>query len=164
MNAIRYIVLSAVLLCVSCRGDSEQDVPGMDQVLRIYIQDAQGVDLLDPDEELALFQVTLVDFDASTANLPVQASKKEDSLQGYYLEYIAGAERTLDSETGPERHYYSNMGIQLRETAQGEIDQDTLRLEYKFTPQLFSLERVFLNENLAFTRVEGKINSVIIKK
>lgn len=164
MNVKKYLFLLVfILLAASCR-QGEDDVQAIDQVLRIYVQDEAGNDLLDKEEETSLFSVNLVDLDASTANVPVSAMKKKDSLKGYYYEYISGAVRTLESEDAEAQSYYSTLGIRFQNELDSEIDQDTLRFDYKLTPRLFSLEQVWLNQDLVFTRDVNKQNELVIKR
>lgn len=164
MNVKKFhFLLVFFLLMASCRQD-EDSVQVIDQVLRIYVQDQTGNDLLAPEAESSLFSVNLVDLDANTANVPVRAMKKLDSVKGYYFEYVSGAVRTLESEDSETENYYSTMGIRFQDQAESEIDQDTLRLDYKLTPSLFSLEEVWLNQNLVFKKEANKQNELVIKR
>ncbi len=151
------------LLAASCRQE-EESVQVIDQVLRIYVQDEAGNDLLDSKAEVSLYSVNLVDLDATTANVPVSAMKKLDSVKGYYYEYVSGAVRTLKSEDSEVQNYYSTMGIRFQDEAESEIDQDTLRIDYKLSPRLFSLEEVWLNQNLVFKKELNKQNELVIKR
>jgi hypothetical protein len=65
------IILSAIVLLFSCRGDGD-DVQTIDQVLRLYVKNSTGQDLLNSKIPGSYSSVTLLDqLDEITANKPI---------------------------------------------------------------------------------------------
>lgn len=162
---MRYLIFfTGFLGLFGCRGDQVTGA-NMDQVLHFYVSDAAGVDLLNTANSAAYNSVVLYDSDALRDGVTVSASKKTDSEGRYYLEYVAGATRTLQSgSTAGERIYVSNMMVRYVTSASTEIEEDALRLEYEWTSQWFRIKRVFYKGTLVFEKVEGQPNVIRIVK
>ena len=60
------IILSAIILLFSCRGD-DNDYQVIDQVLNLYVKSQDGQDLLDSEVEGSYSSVTLLDLLSETA-------------------------------------------------------------------------------------------------
>lgn len=160
----RTLLMLSVLLVLSCRGDEEYGGQKIDQVLRIYLENDLGEDLLDPSREPAPYGVSFIDLEAVRAGATVSAQKKEDSIKGNYLEYIAGATRVLESESGEEKTYRSSLQM-ITQAAQSAPEQiDTLTLRYHSTPRDFALSEVLLGQSVLFSKSGQEINEIVIKK
>ncbi len=58
------------------------------------------------------------------------------------------------------------MIIRLSKTVDEEtvVDDDTIKIEYNWTPSLFQLSKLWYNKELKFTKVQGQPNIVTIVK
>jgi hypothetical protein len=158
----------ALLTLVCCRGDEDDDIQTIDQVLNLYIHNSAGQDLLNSKIEGSYTSISLVDLLDETALKPISGySLVKDADTVTYLDYPAGAIRLLRDSIGPEEKiYYSNFIIQLSTTKNSvtTTDPDTIRIEYKWTPSLFQISKLWYNDELKFTKVQGQRNVVKIVK
>jgi len=164
------IILATVVLLFSCRGDNEDDVQIIDQVLMMYVKSStNGQDLLNPKIKNSYSNVTLLDLlDPVVAQKPISDQtfpKDADTI--VYMDYAAGAIRLkIDSQSNEsEQTYYSKFLIKFSvKDAVLPDDYDTIRIEYKSTPSLFQISNLWYNDKLKFTKVPGKRNIVTIVK
>ncbi|WP_379966558.1 hypothetical protein [Epilithonimonas sp. UC225_85] len=162
------IILSAVILLFSCQRD-EDEIQAIDQVLKLYMHNADGQDLLNSKIPGSYSTPTLLD---------LLGEENEQAVSGYtfpkdadtvvYMDYPAGAIRLLrDSSISPEQKtYYSRFIIRLPKTINNVVvnDDDTIEIEYNWTPSLFQLSKLWYNKELKFTKIQGQPNIVRIVK
>ncbi|RRQ47060.1 hypothetical protein [Chryseobacterium sp. SC28] len=163
------IFLLAIVLLFSCQND-DGDTQSIDQVLRLYMRSSTtGQDLLNPKIEGSYSTPVLLD---------LLGERDLQSISGYsflkdadtvvYLEYVAGAVRlkidSLSDDT--EQTYYSKFIIRLPKTVNTLVvnDDDTIKIEYKNSPSLFQISKLWYNDELKFTKVPGQPNTVKIVK
>jgi len=164
------IILATVVLLFSCRGDNEDDVQIIDQVLMMYVKSsANGQDLLNPKIKNSYSNVTLLDLlDPIVAQKPISGQtfpKDADTI--VYMDYAAGAIRQLKDSISPElKTYKSRFIIRYSKTVNSQVvnDDDIIELEYKWTPSLFQLSKLWYDNELKFTKVPGQRNIITIVK
>ncbi|WP_374445784.1 hypothetical protein [Epilithonimonas sp.] len=161
------IILAAIILLFSCRGD-DNDYQVIDQVLNLYVRNQYGQDLLDSKLEGSYSSVTLLDLLSETALTSVSGSSLQKDVKNItYLDYAGGATRLLkDSISAEQKTYYSRFVIRYSKTVDTQVinDDDTIEIEYKWTPSLFELSKLWYNNELKFTKVSGQPNIVTIVK
>lgn len=161
------IILSAIILLLSCRGDGE-DTQVIDQVLNLYMKNSAGQDLLNYKIKGSYSSVTLLDLLADTDLKSFSGySLVKDADTVTYLDYPAGAIRLLKDSISPEQKtYYSKFVIRLSKTENSSAitDDDTIRIEYTWTPSLFQISKLYYNDELKFTKTQGLRNVVTIVK
>lgn len=168
------IILAAVVLLLSCRGDNEGDGQVIDQVLMLYVKSAaNGQDLLNSKIDGSYSAVALLDrLDPTTANKPITGQTfPKDADTVVYMDYPAGAIRLLkDTVTSDpeEKIYYSNFLIRyskvVNEVTDIDYRVDTIRIEYSWKPTIFQISKLWYNDELKFTKVPGQRNIVEIIK
>lgn len=166
------IILTAVVLLFSCRGDNEDDVQVIDQVLMLYVKSATNdQDLLNSKIDGSYSSVALLDLlDETTANKPITGQTfPKDADTVVYMDYPAGAIRLLKDSITPElKTYYSNFIIRyskkVNDVVVTDFDSDTILIEYNWTPSLFQISKLWYNNELKFTKVPGQRNVVQIVK
>jgi hypothetical protein len=160
------ILISSILLLFSCQRD-EGEIQDIDQVLKLYMENAGGQDLLNNKIPGSFTNVSLLDILSVKDQLPISGySLLKDSDTATYLDYPAGAIRLkLDSLSNDnEQIYYSQFIIRLTEKDVLIPDDDTIKIEYSSTASLFQISRLWYNGVLKFTKVKGKPNTVKIVK
>ena len=163
MKFIQLFILSLVLF--SCRGESESDIQKIDQILKIYIKDASGKDLLNKAKDSTFYSIEFKDLGALQDRVSVRTSLKVDKDSVYYHEYIAGATRTLeDGGTDTNKTYKSDIAVQYKTSTTSEIVEDRMLIFYDWTPQIFQIKSVFYNDSSIFQKEEGKENIITIVK
>ncbi len=159
------IFLSAIILLFSCRAD-EEDTQVIDQVINLYLKNSSGQDLLNSNITGSYSSTTLFDLLGETELESISGYsllKDEDTV--VYLDYPAGAIRLLKDSVSPEQKtYYSKFVIQLYKEENSVTDNDTIEIEYNWTPSLFQISKLWYNEELKFTKVPGQRNVVTIVK
>lgn len=164
---IAIIIFFAIILLFSCKRDDE-DVQMIDQILDLYIKNSTGQDLLNSKLEGSYSTPVLLDLLGETDLQNISGYvllKNSDTIN--YLEYTAGAIRLLKDSVSPQQKtYYSNFVIRLSKTENEQtiVDDDTIRIEYDWTPALFQLSKLYYNNQLKFTKISGKPNIVTIVK
>lgn len=163
------IILTAVVLLFSCRGD-EEDVQTIDQVLMLYVRSAtNNQDLLNSKIDGSYSTVALLDqLDETTANKPITGySLLKDADTVVYMDYAAGAVRELKDSISPElKTYRSRFIIRYSKTVNSQTvnDDDIIEIEYNWTPSLFQISKLWYDNELKFTKVPGQRNVVQIVK
>lgn len=162
-------ILSAILLLFSCQRD-EAETQTIDQVLQLYMKSSTNQDLLNSRIPGSFNNVTLLDILGVRDLIPVSGFtllKDSDTLT--YLDYPAGAIRLkIDSLSNEnEETYYSQFVIRLSRPSNSTtpfVDDDTIKIEYKSTPSLFQISKLWYNGDLKFTKIQGEPNIVTIVK
>lgn len=153
---------------ISCRGN-EADVQQIDQVVNLYFKDASGKDLLNTKLSGTYNTVKLLDLNGLTDQVPISSfSLKKDMDTVNYIDYASGAKRLLQDSLSPKnKTYRSDFIISLTKN----IDplntitiQDTIKIEYTWTPALFQISKFYYNKKLRFTKVPGQPNIITIIK
>ena len=161
------IIVTALVLLCACQRD-EEDIQVIDQVLKMYVHNSAGQDLLNNRIKDSYSSVSLLDLLGETALVPVSGfSLIKDSDTVTYLDYAAGAVRLKRDSIGPElKTYYSKFIIRYSKTVNSQTvtDDDTIEIDYKWTPSLFELSSLKYNNQLKFTKVSGQPNVVKIVK
>lgn len=161
------IILSALIVLFSCQRD-ETEIQTIDQVLKLYMQNTAGQDLLNSRIKGSYSTVILQDL---LGQKDLQAitgySFPKDADTVVYMDYPAGAIRLkVDSLSNDNvQTYYSRFVIRLTKTdAVPPDDFDTIKIEYKSTASLFQISKLWYNNELKFTKVLGQPNIVKIIK
>jgi len=160
-------LMLAVLTLVCCQRD-EEETQVIDQVLKLYMQNSAGQDLLNPKIEGSYSTPTLLDLLGEKDLQPISGytfPKDVDTI--VYMDYAAGAVRRLrDSVSPAQKTYYSKFVIRLPKTVDGVVvnDNDTIEIEYNWTPSLFQISKLWYNDKLKFTKVLGQPNIITIVK
>ncbi|SHK10374.1 hypothetical protein [Epilithonimonas mollis] len=161
------IILTAIVLLFSCRGDGN-DFQVIDQVLKLYVRSANNPDLLNNQIDGSYSSVVLYDLLNPTALTIVPGTsllKDADAIT--YLDYTAGAIRQLKDSISPElKTYKSRFIIRYSKTVNSEVvnDDDIIEIEYRWTPSLFELSKLSYDNEVKFTKVPGQPNIVRIVK
>ncbi|PWN66915.1 hypothetical protein C1631_019550 [Chryseobacterium phosphatilyticum] len=157
------IVLGALL---SCKSDDES-LQRIDQVLNIYMKSNTNPDLLNSKKTGSFTSYfandSLGDRNVSPVTIPLRM--RPDST--FYMEYIAGAKRKRRDSTGPDNpgtgnSYYSVMALGLIKRVNDKPDTiiDRLRIEYRKTPTVFQVSKVYYNDVLQFSKEADQPNSI----
>lgn len=168
MMKLRFsIIVSTFIVLISCRGDQE-DFQVIDQVLKMYVKSVSNQDLLNNKIPGSYSSVSLLDLLSETALTPVSGfSLLKDSDTITYLDYAAGATRLLKDSISPElKTYRSRFIIRYSKTSNSQTvnDDGIIEIEYKWTPSVFELSKLWYDNELKFTKVTGQPNIVTIVK
>ena len=162
-------ILSTIFLLFSCQRD-EAETQTIDQVLTLYMKNAAGQDLLNSKIDGSYTSVSLFDILGVRDLMPISGYnllKDVDTIT--YLDYPAGAIRLkIDSLSNEnEETYFSRFVIRLSRPSNSTtplVDDDTIKIEYKSTPSLFQISKLWYNGDLKFTKIQGEPNIVTIVK
>lgn len=160
------LFIFSLLTLLACRSDDDV-VQEIDQILNIYIKNDAGQDLLNPKLDAHYTNVALLDLLATTDQKPVSSSIIMDKDSVRYVEYVAGATRLIkDSINENSKSYYSSMIMRLTKIVDKApvIDDDTIRIEYNWTPQKFEVSKMWHSDQLVFTKSDTQPNIVNIVK
>jgi len=156
------------MLLFSCRGEDESDLQKIDQVINVYLHDNSGVDLLNTNIKGGYTTVSGQDLNADKALQEISGfSVKKDKDTIAYIDYVAGAKKILlDSISPVQKRYQSDFYLNLSKIINKETvtDTDTVKVEYNWTPTLFQVSKIWYNQKLVFTKVEGQSNIIKIVK
>ena len=164
MKLNNLLLLLLLLGLPACRGEGDT-VQQIDQVLKIYVKNATGKDLLKKDSPEAYYSVELKDLGALRDRVSLSVTQKTDTDLVDYKEYIAGAIRTL--QTGGNemiKIYKSDIAVQFKTTASAEIQEDVMRIYYEWTPERFQIKSIIYNNVPIFQKIDGQPNSITIVK
>jgi hypothetical protein len=168
MKFSRLIILGILIFLSSCRGEDESDLQKIDQVLNIYIKNAAGKDLLNTNIPGGFTAVRAQDLNADRALQEITGiSVKKDQDTIAYVDYATGAVRILKDSISPsQKTYQSDFYINLSKIVNKETvtDVDTVKVEYNWSPNLFQVSKVWYNNKLSFSKVEGQPNIIHIVK
>ena len=158
-----------IIFCafLSCRtGDDE--LQRIDQILNIYMKNKSGRDLFHKKNDSTYFTYSLNDVNGVADLAPVNSTLKATSDSTLFIEYIAGAKRVgIDTLNPDNKIYQSEITIslikRLNNTILDTINED-LKIEYRMTPSVFEVSKVYYNDTLRFTKQDGSPNVVTIVK
>ncbi len=164
---IKLLLFLSLFLFLSCRND-EDDAQKIDQVINIYMHNADGVDLLNTRIKGGYTSVSGQDLNADRALQTISGfSVKKDKDTVAYIDYVAGATKLLkDSISSAEKRYQSDFYLNLSKTVDKNtvIDTDTVKIEYNWSPAVFQVSKIWYNQKLVFTKAEGQPNIIKIVK
>ena len=164
---IKLLLFLSLFLFLSCRND-EDDAQKIDQVINIYMHNADGVDLLNTRIKGGYTSVSGQDLNADRALQTISGfSVKKDKDTVAYIDYVAGATKLLkDSISSAEKRYQSDFYLNLSKTVDKNtvIDTDTVKIEYNWSPAVFQVSKIWYNQKLVFTKAEGQPNIIQIVK
>ena len=150
---------------LSCRNDDDT-VQKIDQVIHIYI-DSAGQDLLNTNIKGGYTNAKMNDVYGLTDTAPVNFSPKKDTDTINYIEYIAGARRIGIDSSGSSKIYESKIALSftknLTDSTSATIN-DTMTVQYRLTPEIFQVSKIWYNSVLQFTKVAEEPNIVKIQK
>ena len=165
MKNVFFTLLMVFFALISCRND-ESDVQKIDQIIHLYI-DSAGQDMLNSNILGSYVSVQGNDEYGLVDSAPVNFSNKKDADTVNYLEYLAGARRIGIDSVGEQKIYESKIALILTKritNTTNAIINDTLTIQYTSTPTLFQVSKIYYNNILKFTKVEGEPNIVKITK
>lgn len=158
-----------VIFCafLGCKTDDD-DVQRIDQILNIYMKNGAGRDLLNNKKDSTYFTYSMNDVNGIKDLAPVNSSLKATADSTLFIEYIAGARRIgLDSLNPDNKIYHSVITVSLIKRLNNTIldtINDRLEIQYRMTPTVFEVSRVYYNDTLRFTKQDGTPNVVTIVK
>jgi len=168
MNIRTLLFFIITMLLFSCRGEDESDLQKIDQVINVYLHDNSGVDLLNTNIKGGYTTVSGQDLNADKALQEISGfSVKKDKDTIAYIDYVAGAKKILlDSISPVQKRYQSDFYLNLSKSINKKTvtDTDTVKVEYNWTPTLFQVSKIWYNQKLVFTKVEGQSNIIKIVK
>lgn len=163
MKRILFTIFTLIIIA-NCRGEHSENTQKINQVLHIYIRDASEVDLLNTKIKNAYQKIEMFDIGGERAEIAVPFTLKTDLNSISYLEYAAGATRKLTDSTNQQVKYYqSDIVLKLKKN-NNLIEQDTLKLLYEWTPNIFQLKEVNSNRKNIFIKKEKQTNIISIVK
>lgn len=163
-----FTFLIAIFLLLSCQRD-EVETQAIDQVLTLYMKSATNPDLLNSKIPGSFTSVRLLDNLGERDLIPISGySLVKDADTLTYIDYPAGAIRLkIDSlSNDDEQTYYSQFVLELTRTENSIVRtyNDIIKIEYKSTPSLFQISKLWYNGLLTFTKTQGQPNIVTIVK
>ncbi|WP_294303305.1 hypothetical protein [uncultured Chryseobacterium sp.] len=167
MRNIVFGILVVFFAVLSCR-TGDEDLQKIDQILDIYMKNGSGRDLLHQKKDQTYFTYSMNDVFGIKDISPVSSSLRATADSTLFIEYIAGARRIgVDTLDPNNKTYRSLIAIslvkRLNNTIQDTIN-DTMRIEYRMTPSVFEVSKVYYNDTLRFTKTAGSPNVVTIVK
>ena len=165
MKNIFFFFLLFSFALLSCRND-EDAVQKIDQVIRLYI-DSAGQDMLNANIKGGYSNMRMNDVYGLTDSAPVNFSPKKDQDTVSYIEYIAGARRIGIDSAGNSKTYESRIALSYSKSLTDStttVVNDTMTVQYTFTPELFQVSKIWYNNVLQFTKVADEPNIVKIQK
>lgn len=168
MKNIFFALMIFGLLFISCRGN-EDSLQQIDQIVNLYIKDAAGKDLLNNKLAGTYNSVKLLDLNGLTDQVPISSFSLKKNLDTVnYIDYDSGAKRILQDSLSPvSKTYRSDFIVSLTkniDSANTITTQDTVKIEYSWTPTLFQISKFYYNRKLVFTKVPDQPNIITIIK
>ena len=163
LSVLLFMTISSM---IACRTD-DAPIQEIDQTLEIFV-DSAGIDMLNKNLPLAYQSVAWNDINGLTDNTPVSYNllKTTDTIN--YLQYIAGAKRILiDSSNLDKKLYQSKIALKFSKTTPNSavyIVNDTMIINYSFSPERFQIDNVIYNSTQIFTKSVSGENKVKINK
>lgn len=165
MKNVLFLSLVFSFLSLSCRGD-EEALQKIDQIIRLYIDSARQ-DMLNTNIKGGYSNIRMNDVYGLTDSAPVNFSFKKDVDTVSYIEYLAGARRIGVDSTGTSKTYESKIALIMSRTLPNSataVVNDTMTIQYSYTPELFQVSKIWYNNVLRFTKVADEPNIVKIQK
>ncbi|WP_294285801.1 hypothetical protein [uncultured Chryseobacterium sp.] len=167
MRNIVFGILVVFLAVLSCR-TGDDDLQQIDQILNIYMKNGAGRDLFHQKKDQSYFTYSMNDVNGIKDLAPVSSTLRATADSTLFIEYIAGARRigvdTLDPNNKTYRSVIALSLIKRLNTTIQDTINDTLRIEYRMTPSVFEVSKVYYNDTLRFTKSPGASNVVTIVK
>lgn len=169
MKNVVFGILVVLFALLSCKREDDDSIQKIDQILDLYMKNSTGQDLLNGKKAGSFSSYAVNDIFGDADNSPVSIPLKMTSDSLFYMEYITGAKRVLDSSysnNGDEKIYHSKLAFSLRRTVNNVADtvNDILEIQYRLTPTVFEVSKVYYNDTLRFTKQPGGPNVVTIVK
>lgn len=140
------IFISVVFSC----NREEMSIPKIEQVIRMYVKDTAGSDLLNSELPGSFTSVKFFDLKDVYDQTPVNTfNARQDNSGITFLEYTAGAKRILvDSVSPAQKTFLSEMAVVFTKSVNGQpvVETDTLSIEYSWTPELFTVSQIRYNK------------------
>lgn len=165
MKNLFFTLLMVFFALISCRND-ESNLQKIDQIIHLYI-DSAGQDMLNSNIPGSYVSVQGNDMYGLLDNAPVNFSNRKDADTVNYLEYLAGARRIGIDAVGDVKNYESKIALILTKKVNNTtnaVTKDLLTIQYSSTPTSFQVSKVYYNNILKFTKVEGEPNIIKITK
>lgn len=168
MKNIIFGILIIFFALISCKSDDDS-LQKIDQIFDLYMKNSAGQDLLNSKKTGSFISYSVNDVFGDKDISPVVTTLKMTPDSLFYIEYLAGAKRVLDSTYSPdaaERIYHSKMTLSLVKKVNNVNDTitDVLQIDYRFTPTVFEVSKVYYNNQLKFTKQPNIPNVVTIIK
>lgn len=156
------------LFGAACKRDDDVH-QNIDQTINLYFQDANGGDLIIPNDPVGYAgRITFIDNLADRNNTAVSGiTPGVDDAKKNYMQYIAGATRRgLADSTATRKTYESQILINYNKRPDDTkvMAQDVLDISYSWTPTLFSVSSIKLNGNVVFNGSSGQQKNIPITK
>ena len=165
MKNLFFFSVIAFFEFLSCRND-EETVQKIDQIIQLYI-DSADQDMLNTNIKGGYTNARMNDVYGLTDTAPVNFSPKKDTDTINYIEYIAGARRIGVDSSGSSKIYESKIALSftknLTDSTSATIN-DTMTVQYRLTPEIFQVSKIWYNDVLQFTKVADEPNIVKIRK
>jgi len=168
---MRNIIFGFVIIFfafLSCRSGDDEEIRKIDQILNIYMKNDLGRDLFHKKNDTTYFTYFMTDVNGVADNTPVSSSLKATADSTLYIEYLAGAKRVgLDTIDPNNKTYHSVITLSLVKRLNNTIldtINDRLEIQYRMTPSVFEVSKVYYNDTLRFTKQPGGLNVVTIVK
>lgn len=165
MKNVFFILMMGLFAFISCRNDGE-DIQQIDQVIQLYI-DSAGQDLLNSKLPGSYTEIKINDVYGLTDNAPINVSLKKNEDTVNYLEYVAEARRIIVDSTSTFKIYESKLALTLTKKINDStkmVTNDTMKIQYQSSPELFQVSKIWYNEVLKFTKTDALLNVVEISK
>ena len=165
MKNLVFLTMIVFFGFLSCRSD-EDSVQKIDQVINLYI-DSLGQDMLNVKLPGSYISSSMNDVYGLTDNTPVSFTLKKDADTVNYIEYLAGAKRIGIDSSESSKTYESKIELLLTKQINDSVratTKDMVRIQYLSTPTLFQVSKIWYNDVLQFTKVDGQPNTVKIVK
>ncbi|MDR6406226.1 MULTISPECIES: hypothetical protein [Chryseobacterium] len=159
-----------VVFCafLSCRNGDDEDLQKIDQIINIYMKNDAGRDLFHKKKDTTYFTYSMNDVNGDKDIAPVSSSLKATSDSTLFIEYIAGAKRVgLDTLDPNNKTYHSVITVSLLKHLNNTVIDtisEELEIQYRWTPSVFEVSKVYYNDTLRFTKTPGSSNVVTIVK
>ena len=150
---------------LSCRGNDEE-IQQIDQIIHLYI-DSAGRDMLNAEIPGSYVQTAINDAFGLTDYAPVSFSLLQDRDSAKFIEYVAVARRIAVDSSSNLKIYQSKLALlltrQVNDSTRKTIS-DTMVIQYRSTPQIFEVDKIWYNGVLNFSKADGTANTVRIYK
>ena len=165
MKNLFFFSVIAFFAFLSCRND-EDTVQKIDQIIQLYI-DSADQDMLNTNIKGGYTNAKMNDVYGLTDTAPVNFSSKKDNDTASYIEYIAGARRIGIDSSGSSKTYESKIALSFTKSITDSTSttiNDTMTVQYRLTPEIFQVSKIWYNSVLQFTKVSDEPNIVKIRK
>lgn len=167
MRNIVFGILVVFLAVLSC-GTGNDDLQQIDQILNIYMKNGAGRDLLHKKKDQTYFTYSMNDVNGLKDISPVSSTLRATADSTLFIEYIAGARRIgMDTLDPSNKTYHSVITVSLIKRLNNTVldtINDKLEIQYRMTPSVFEVSKVYYNDTLRFTKTPGSPNVVTIVK